>query len=159
ELKDGARPIDLSAGIAVSPCDGIVGATGPIVRGLALQAKDSAYTLGELLRDRTLASDFDDGWYVTLRLTSTMYHRFHAPYDCDVRALHYISGDVWNVNPPALQRVARLFCRNERAVVPLGLRGVSGALVLVPVGAVLVGSIHFNFVERDLKLTYRGPER
>ena len=58
-----------------------------------------------------------NGRYVTLRLTSSMYHRFHAPHDCRVEQVIYISGDTWNVNPIALRRVERLFCKNERAVV------------------------------------------
>ena len=59
------------------------------------------------------------GQYATLRLTSSMYHRFHAPYDCRVEQVTYISGDTWNVNPIALKRIERLFCKNERAVHPL----------------------------------------
>ncbi len=39
------------------------------------------------------------GAYVTLRLTAGMYHRFHAPHDCRVESVTYISGDTWNVNP------------------------------------------------------------
>ena len=34
----------------------------------------------------------------------------------------YISGDTWNVNPIALKRVEKLFCRNERAVLSARLR-------------------------------------
>ena len=34
-----------------------------------------------------------------------MYHRFHAPHDCMVEQVTYISGDTWNVNPIALKRV------------------------------------------------------
>ena len=45
-----------------------------------------------------------------------MYHRFHAPHDCRVEQVTYISGDTWNVNPIALKRVEKLFCKNERAV-------------------------------------------
>ena len=44
-----------------------------------------------------------NGIYVTLRLTSSMYHRFHAPHDCRVERVTYISGDTWNVNPIALE--------------------------------------------------------
>jgi phosphatidylserine decarboxylase len=51
---------------------------------------------------------------VTLRLTSSMYHRFHAPHDLVVDRVTYISGDTWNVNPIALKRVEKLFCKNER---------------------------------------------
>jgi hypothetical protein len=34
-----------------------------------------------------------------------------------VEQINYISGDTWNVNPIALQRVESLFCKNERAVI------------------------------------------
>jgi len=54
--------------------------------------------------------------YVTLRVTSGMYHRFHAPHDCRVEQVTYVAGDTWNVNPIALKRVEKLFCKNERAI-------------------------------------------
>jgi len=60
---------------------------------------------------------------VTLRLTSGMYHRFHAPYACTVKKVRYLSGDTWNVNPVALKRVEKLFCKNERAFLDTHLRG------------------------------------
>src|SRR5262245_31080295 len=44
ELKDGARPLDVSPEVIVSPCDGIVGACGPIRGHELLQAKGSSYT-------------------------------------------------------------------------------------------------------------------
>src|SRR5262249_5644788 len=107
--------------------------------------KDSTYTLDELLCDRALAAQYRDGVFATLRLTSTMYHRFHAPADCDISGVTYVSGDTWNVNPPALKRVRRLFCQNERAIVTASLGGES--LALVPVAAILVASIRFTFLD------------
>ena len=115
ELKDGARPVDRSADILVSPCDAIVGATGMIAGTDLYQIKGFPYTLEELLCDADLVEAHRDGRYVTLRLTSSMYHRFHAPHDCRVDQVTYISGDTWNVNPIALRRVEKLFCKNERA--------------------------------------------
>ena len=44
-----------------------------------------------------------------------MYHRFHAPHDGHIDQVTLIHGDTWNVNPIALKRVERLFCKNERA--------------------------------------------
>ena len=41
----------------------------------------------------------------------------------------------------ALKRVPRLFCKNERAVLPTTLHGSSEAVTLVAVGAILVASI------------------
>jgi phosphatidylserine decarboxylase len=156
ELKDGARPIDARAAHLVSPCDGLVGACGPITRGTMLQAKGSPYSLTELTADSALAEQYEGGYYATLRLTSSMYHRFHAPADCRVEQVNYISGDTWNVNPVALKRVARLFCKNERAVIRC--RIASGAvLTLVPVAAILVASIRLRFLDVRLHLRYRGP--
>ena len=157
ELKDGVRPIDMRAGHLISPCDGLVGACGTISRGTVLQAKGFPYSLGELLADPELAQQYEGGQYATLRLTSSMYHRFHAPDDCKVEQVNYISGDTWNVNPIALKRVARLFCKNERAVIRC--RIASGAtLTLVPVAAILVASIRLRFLDVLLHLRYRGPQ-
>jgi phosphatidylserine decarboxylase len=84
---------------------------------------------------------------VTLRLTSAMYHRFHAPHDCSVERVRYIPGDSWNVNPAALRRVERLYCRNERAVLHARLAATGDVLSLVPVGAILVSGIQLNFID------------
>jgi phosphatidylserine decarboxylase len=144
ELRDGARPIDRAADVLVSPCDGIVGAHGRVDTGWMLQAKGERYRLAELLCDEGLAAAYVDGTYVTLRLTSAMYHRFHAPGDGEVNGVTYVPGDVWNVNPPALRRVARLFCRNERAILRLAVDGLSTPVLLVPIAAILVASIRLH---------------
>lgn len=156
ELKPGARPVDGNPSHLVSPCDGLVGECGTIEQGMALQAKGFVYSLGELLADEQLAQYYEGGQYATLRLTSSMYHRFHAPADCRVEQVNYISGDAWNVNPIALKRVDRLFCKNERAVIRCRL--ASGAqLTLVPVAAILVASIRLRFLDVLLHLRYPGP--
>ncbi len=79
-LKPGARPVDLAADVVVSPCDAIVGAHGAISGTRLLQVKRLPYALADLVGDVDLAEAFRDGSYVTLRLTSAMYHRFHAPH-------------------------------------------------------------------------------
>jgi phosphatidylserine decarboxylase len=159
ELKEGARPIDPDPGVLTSPCDAIVGAFGTIADdGTVLQAKGFPYTLESLLgpNHRELVAQYLGGSYVTLRLTSSMYHRFHAPYDCRVEQVTYISGDTWNVNPIALERIEQLFCKNERAVIRCRLP--SGQLLtLVPVAAILVASIHLHCLDVLLHIKYRGP--
>jgi phosphatidylserine decarboxylase len=156
ELKPGARPVDADPRVMTSPCDAIVGASGRIHGSELIQAKGSPYSPEELLLDRGLAALYRDGQYVTLRLTSSMYHRFHAPHDCTVDKVTYISGDTWNVNPPALKRIAKLFCKNERAVIRTVL-GPSGHVVtLVPVAAILVASIRLRFLDVLLCMHYGG---
>jgi phosphatidylserine decarboxylase len=157
ELKEGARPIDATPGVLVSPCDAIVGACGRIDGTELIQAKGFPYTLEDLLGDAALAARHRDGLFVTLRLTSSMYHRFHAPADCSVTSVRYIAGDLWNVNPIALRRVPRLFCKNERVVIDARLHESPEFLTLVPVGAILVASIRLRFVDVPLDLAYRGP--
>src|SRR5580693_9513569 len=156
ELQPGARPIDMDPTHLVSPCDGLVGGCGIIEKGTLLQAKGFLYPLSELLADAQLAQYYEGGQYATLRLTSSMYHRFHAPADCRVEQVNYISGDTWNVNPIALKRVERLFCKNERAVIRCRLP--TGAMItLVPVAAILVASMRLRFLDVLLHLRYRGP--
>jgi phosphatidylserine decarboxylase len=86
-----------------------------------------------------------------------MYHRFHAPHDGRIEHVTYLSGDTWNVNPIALARVERLFCRNERAVLRLRLARGGHRLAIVPVAAILVASLRLHFLDVLLHLRYRGP--
>jgi phosphatidylserine decarboxylase len=157
ELKPGARPVCADPGVLTSPCDAIVGACGRLDRIQLLQAKGFPYTLYDLLGDPELVDEYRDAAYATLRITSSMYHRFHAPHDCRVEQVTYFSGDTWNVNPIALKRVERLFCKNERAMVRTRLESGGHEVLLVPVAAVLVASIRLHCLDALLHLRYRGP--
>jgi phosphatidylserine decarboxylase len=147
ELKDGARSIERNPAILVSPCDGIIGACGRIEQLNLLQVKGSAYSLQELLVDPALAESYREGYYVTLRLTASMYHRFHAPHDCKVVGVTHIWGDTRNVNPETLARIEKVFCRNERVVVCTRLNADGELVTLVAVAAILVAGIRLRFLE------------
>ena len=156
ELKPGLRPSDPDPSIVVSPSDGIIGAFGAIQDTELFQIKGAPYSLLDLLGDPKLVDAHRNGRFVTLRLTSSMYHRFHAPHDFRIERVTFISGDTWNVNPIALKRVERLFCKNERAVIETKL--ASGeSLTLVPVAAILVASIRLHFLDLLLNADTRGP--
>jgi phosphatidylserine decarboxylase len=148
ELQTGLRPIDLDSSVIVSPSDGIVGAFGNIENGQLFQIKGAPYALIDLVGDPELVSRYNNGCFVTLRLTSGMYHRFHAPHDAVIERVNFIHGDVWNVNPIALKRIERLFCKNERAVICARLPA-GDLLTLVPVAAILVASIRLHFLQRS----------
>jgi phosphatidylserine decarboxylase len=155
-LKPGSRVIDATPGALVSPCDGIVVSAGRIVKGTLIQAKGQSYSLTELFAGGERAERFEHGYYVTLRLTAAMYHRFHAPADCRVNRVMYVPGDTWNVNPPALARVDRLYCRNTRVVVTGTACGHDQPVVMVAVGAILVASVQLLFLPFALDETYAG---
>jgi phosphatidylserine decarboxylase len=157
KLRPGVRPINLDPALLVSPCDAIVGASGRVEGDMLIQAKGFPYTLQDLLGDPELVRLYRDGLYVTLRLTSSMYHRFHAPHDLRVEQVTYISGDTWNTNPIALERVEKLFCKNERAVLRTRLEATGQLVTLVPVASILVASIRLHFLDVLLHLRYRGP--
>jgi len=160
-LKPGLRPLAMDTDTMASPVDAIVGAHGPIEGTQVFQAKGFPYTLQDLLGEEEDIDYWRDGSFVTLRLTSSMYHRFHAPYDCTVERVRYFSGDTWNVNPIALRRVEKLFCKNERAFIRTRLGGSGPCagqhVALVPVAAILVASIRLHFLDVLLHLKYKGP--
>jgi phosphatidylserine decarboxylase len=66
------------------------------------------------------------------------------------------------VNPIALKRVEKLFCKNERAFLSTRLNG-SGSIngqriALVPVAAILVASIRLHFLDVLFHMGYKGAK-
>jgi phosphatidylserine decarboxylase len=155
-LRVGARSVDPDPALLTAPSDAIIGAFGRVRDGQVFQIKGFSYGLGDLLGDPAAAEPFRDGWFVTLRLTAGMYHRFHAPHDLEVEQVRYISGDTWNVNPIALKRIERLFCKNERAPISARLKQIDLPIVLVPVAAVLVASIRLPFLDSERNVRSAG---
>jgi phosphatidylserine decarboxylase len=155
ELKPGLRPADQNPKIVVSPSDAIIGAFGTIRDGELFQIKGAPYSLSDLVGDPAVVEAHRNGRFVTLRLTSSMYHRFHSPHDCHVDEVRLIHGDTWNVNPIALKRIEKLFCKNERAVIRTRLKS-GEPLTLVPVAAILVASIRLHFLDLVLNGRTRG---
>ncbi|MFZ9812280.1 MAG: archaetidylserine decarboxylase [Burkholderiaceae bacterium] len=157
ELKPGARPINADPSVYVSPCDGIVGAMGRVEQGRLFQAKGFSYRLDDFLIHDRLLSQWANAQYLTIRLTSAMYHRFHAPYEGRLTQVHYISGDTWNVNPVALSRIESLFCKNERAILEAELGPQNLPCLMIPIAAILVASMRIHALDRTF--TSRLPGR
>lgn len=158
-LKPGVRPVDPRPEVFSSPCDGIVGACDRVQGRQVWQAKGFPYSTTELFGDAAGADRYDGGVFVTLRLTSAMYHRFHAPSDARLQRVTHMRGDTWNVNPIALKRVEKLFCRNERAVLQMRLDRGGHEVALVPVAAILVASLRLHQPALRLHVDHTGPDR
>lgn len=156
ELREGVRTIDHHASVVTSPSDGIVGECGKITNGQVFQAKGFPYRISELLGNSVDPQSLEGGVYVTLRLTSAMYHRFHAPHHGKIDRVVYHSGDTWNVNPIALRRIEKLFCMNERAMISMRIGPSQHQIYLVPVAAILVASIRLHGLNILLNSRYRG---
>jgi len=156
ELREDARNIDQDQSVLTSPSDGIVGECGTITNGQVFQAKGFPYKISELMGDHVDPHSLEGGVYVTLRLTSAMYHRFHAPYSGKIDRVVYHSGDTWNVNPIALRRIEKLFCMNERAMISMKIGPAQQQIYVVPVAAILVASIRLHGLNILLNSRYRG---
>jgi phosphatidylserine decarboxylase len=150
ELKSGARTVNPDPRTLVSPCDGIIGEFGTIQNGQLFQAKGFPYAISDLILSDHDAGRWNHARYITIRITSSMYHRFHAPLDSTLRRIRYISGDTWNVNPIALKRVERLFCKNERAILELACRDDNLSMLMIPIAAILVASIRLHCIDTTL---------
>ena len=145
--KTGISFPDIS-GILGSPCEGLVSAASDIDPGQAVAAKGSIYTLAELFGDSDLAEMYNEGSMLQIRLTPANYHRMHF-FDCGkITGTKFLDGDLFSVSPLALKHVARLYCRNKRALIRFSSQNF-GEVVIVEVGATFVGSIVHLFGDGD----------
>ena len=156
-IKPELRPIDRAPNCWCSPCDGMLGEFGIVESGMLYQAKGFPYCMNELMGPED-SQAWEGGIYVTIRITANMYHRFHAPADGRLTRLRYFSGDTWNVNPIALKRVEKLFCRNERVWMKFEVDQSDHALAMVAVAAVLVASVRLHDLDLLYHLNFKGPD-
>ncbi len=137
-LKTGARPLAQAPWLC--PVDGAISQIGAIESDQIFQAKGHSYSTTALVGgDRTLAAQFENGHFATIYLSPRDYHRIHMPCDGVLRRMIYVPGDLFSVNPTTARGVPGLFARNERVVCVFDTP--HGAMVLVLVGATIVGSM------------------
>lgn len=139
-LQHGARTVDPARDAIISPCDGVVAASGASTHGTLVQAKGRDYTIAELVADDELAARLEGGDYVTIYLSPKDYHRVHAPVRGHLVSYDYLPGALWPVNPRVAAQRDRLLSRNERVVIRLNA-GELGHVAVVMVGASGVGNI------------------
>lgn len=137
-LKEDARPISDSK--IISPVDGFISQYGTIENRQLLQAKGHHYRLIDLLAgDEDSAQDFKTGEFSTLYLSPKDYHRIHMPVDGRLTKMTFVPGKLFAVNQHTTHVVNNLFARNERLI--MYFETEFGAMVLIMVGAIFVGSM------------------
>ena len=142
-LAPGTRPLPENPRALASPVDGTVSQLGTIEDGRLLQAKGVHYPLASLLLDSRAARTFNGGWFATLYLAPSDYHRVHVPFDGTLVRSVALPGELFSVNARTEAGVDRLFCRNERLV--MHFKTAAGPIILVMVGALIVASIETVF--------------
>ncbi len=158
-LNPASRPIADDPGAIISPADGTISQMGAITDGRIVQAKGFDFTVQHLLGGNCeRAQPFHGGQFMTLYLSPRDYHRVHMPYAAQLREMIYIPGRLFSVNACSTQHIPTLFARNERLVclfeTPIG------AMAVVMVGALIVGSIHTTWagaVRNKRIMHYRYP--
>jgi phosphatidylserine decarboxylase len=147
KLRAGARP--LAPGF-VSPVDGLCVGAGRIERDRPLVVKGQRISLARLvngtIHDLPLAA-YEGGLFATLFLSPAGYHRIHVPEDVEVLDCRWIPGRHFPQNEDALRHIHGIYERNERAVLR-ARRATGEELLMVLVGASLVGGIHLEGFER-----------
>ena len=141
-LKLGARP--MANADLICPVDGAISQFGAIDGERIFQAKGHSYTATALLGgDSALAAHFHGGHVATLYLAPKDYHRIHMPCAGRLLRMIHVPGALFSVNPATARGVTGLFARNERVVCVFDGEGEGehGPLVLVLVGATIVGSM------------------
>lgn len=152
-LKPDARPIDRTSTHLCSPADGRALAFDRL-DGACLRVKGCSITLRELLRHDALSARFADATALVVRLAPADYHRFHFPCAGVASVSHLIDGPLHSVHPIALEACAPSFA-NKRMVSLLETE-LFGPLVLVEVGALLVGTIVQTYTPGPVE---RGDEK
>ncbi|QXM06526.1 phosphatidylserine decarboxylase [Crassaminicella indica] len=140
KLKNEARPIDMEKNHLTSPADGRVLAYENIHKDQVIQVKGSFYTLEEFFHDKNMAQIYHNGVCIVIRLCPADYHRFHFPDSGVPYEAKNIKGMYYSVNPIALQRIAKVYCQNKRAITIFESDNF-GEIVFAEVGATCVGSI------------------
>ncbi|MCT4580352.1 MAG: phosphatidylserine decarboxylase [Flavobacteriales bacterium] len=138
KLKPESRPIGDGF---VSPGDGRLLAFENIDSIHSFFVKGRKFTLSEFLQDHKLAKKYEGGTLIILRLAPNDYHRFHFPFDGTPSEVTKIKGSYFSVSPYALaNNFTTVFCENKREFCTLTTKE-KGDLLLVPIGATMVGSI------------------
>ncbi len=146
KLRADARPVEADPRTAVFPCDGRMGAFGPIDGSTLIQAKGIDYDLAHLLMDEAWARRFENGHFLTIYLSPRDYHRVHFPLSGRVVRFHHIpghSGTSYPVGPWCVAHIKRLYCRNERIVTYVETE--AGCMAVVMVAAAGVGNMTLSY--------------
>lgn len=137
KLTEGARSIDPSSDVLISPCDARL-SVFPI-DGRTFNIKGVEYTLSSLLENDNLANFFNDGYCLIFRLAVDNYHRYCWCTDGPFSPAVHIKGKYHTVQPIALSRY-KVFRENVREYTVIDSPKF-GKIVQMEVGALNVGRI------------------
>ena len=137
-IRPGVRPVDMDPEHLISPADSKLTAL-PITENGRFTLKHTEYTVGSLLKNPALASEYVDGWALIFRLTVDDYHRYCYAFDAEKGENVVIPGRLHTVNPIA-NDFFPIYKENAREYTILRTERF-GDIIAMEVGALLVGKI------------------
>jgi phosphatidylserine decarboxylase len=138
KLKSDARSIEKGKELFISPCDGKL-TVYPITENGRFVIKHTPYSVAALLRNRSLAKRFENGYAFVYRLTVDDYHRYCYVDDGAKSSNYRIPGVLHTVNPVA-NDWEPIYKENAREYVVQHSNNF-GTLLQMEVGALMVGKI------------------
>lgn len=150
KFKEGQRTFN---GKLVSPAESVVTDFGKIEKSHVLSVKGMECHIDDLLNGESM---YDNSTFAIFYLSPADYHRVHVPFDVNINKIVYVPGDLFSVKPNRLDKNTTLFCNNRRVV----MYGTSefGKVVIIMVGALIVGRIVLNFGNRPKSRVHKVEE-
>ena len=137
-VKKEARTINYEPANFIAPCDGNL-TVYKIDGHNEFDIKNSRYTINDLLKDKSLALKYNNGYCLVFRLCVDNYHRYHY-VDSGVKTKNrHIDGVLHTVQPIAVEATS-VFAQNTREYTILRTDNFDD-IVQIEVGAMLVGRI------------------
>lgn len=151
-VKEDRRIVNMDPAALVAPCDGKL-TVYPITAEVLFDIKHSVYSVADLLRDESLAKEYEGGTCLIFRLTPDDFHRYSFMDDGMVLQNRTIPGVLHTVRPIAFRRYP-VFSENAREYAVLKTANF-GKVIQMEVGALFVGRI----VNLPLTTFTRGQEK
>lgn len=166
KLKPGARIIEDSQNpkIVLSPADCRCAVFDTVSSATQLWIKGKNFSIAKLFNGDLSSSggyDLSDFYKPEacslgiFRLAPQDYHRFHSPVSGKIGKIKLIEGEYYTVNPMAIRSELDVFGENIRSIIPIETEHF-GTVIMVAVGAMMVGSIILSVKEGDA--IHRGDE-
>jgi phosphatidylserine decarboxylase len=152
KIDPAKRPIASDPDTLIAVADSRVLAYS-VTDGGRIPVKQSSYTITELLSDPELAAAYNGGTCLVFRLATDDYHRYCFADDGEVIRTRTIGGVLHSVQPISAERY-KAFSQNQREYSVIETANF-GTMVVVEVGALLVGKIH----NHDVTSCLRGQEK
>ncbi len=143
------RDIDIDQKSVVSPTDSLITECGKLQKDRLFQIKGMEYCVDSLLLecDEKSKKRVYNGEFINFYLSPRDYHRYHMPYDLQIKKVIHIPGKLYPVNLRYLRKKINLFIENERVILECYTKD-SKLLYIVLVGALNVGQMTLVFESR-----------